>query len=125
MQYKELNDEQFIKLIKESSYFDITTRITKTLVRNTLDHYQVSPLHTMYVIEKCDFNFVPSISVLSEEYVNEEIQKLKDDELSLYNKIKEYKPFFGLDVTKNVMVTIEYLRPCPINLEKYIITYIV
>ena len=55
----------------------------------------------------------------------EAILKLEDEELSLYNKIKEYKTFFGLDVNKNVMVTIEYLRPCPIKLEKYVITYIV
>ena len=127
MQYKELNDEQFIKLIKESSYFDITTRITKVIVRNTLDHYQKKPLHTMYTINKNDFPCDLDIrnKIFTEEYINKEIQKLEDEELSLYNKIKEYKTFFGLDVTKNVMVTIEYLRPCPINLEKYVITYIV
>lgn len=127
MQYKELNDEQFIKLIKESSYFNITTRITKVLVRNTLDYYQEKPIHTMYTVDKNNFPCDPNIrnNIFTEEYINKEIQKLEDEEIFLYNKIKEYKTFFGLDVTKNVMVTIEYLRPCPINLEKYIITYIV
>lgn len=126
MQYKELNDEQFIKLIMESSYFDVTKRITKVLVRNTLDHYQEKPLHTMYYLDKNDFPL--ELDVTPNRFTDDLdkiIQSIENDELSLYNKIKEYKPFFGLDVTKNVMVTIEYLRPCPLNIEKYVITYIV
>lgn len=69
MQYKELNDEQFIKLIKESSYFNITTRITKVLVRNTLDYYQEKPIHTMYTVDKNNFPCDPNIrnNIFTEE----------------------------------------------------------
>lgn len=129
MEYKELHDEQFIELIKSSGYFDNLTKFNKILVRNTLDHYQVKPLHTTRIITKEDFlpidpNFrtaIEDVDIRAER----EIKELLENEISLYNKIKEYKSFFGLDITKNVMVTIEYDRNVIFTDCKHVITYIV
>ena len=128
-QFKELNDEQFIELIKESGYFDICVKINKILVRNTLDHYQEKPLHTTRVVTKEDFipieaTFrcnIKDIELKAEKEVNE----ILENEISLYNKIKEYKSYFGLDITKNVMVTIDYDRNVLFTDSKHVITYII
>lgn len=129
MIYKELHDEQFIELIKSSGYFDKPTKFNKILVRNTLDSYQTKPLHTTRMVTKEDFlpidsNFRVNIKDLEERAENE-VKEILENEISLYNKIKEYKPFFGLDITKNVMVTIEYDRNIIFTDCKHVITYIV
>ncbi len=128
-QFKELNDDQFIKLIEESKYFDKCVKFKKILVRNTLDHYQEKPLHTTRIVTKEDFmpinaTFRSNIKDI-ELHAEKEVNEFLKNELSLYNKIKEYKLFFGLDITKNVMVTIVYYRNMGFADRKQVITYII
>ncbi len=104
--FKVLEDEQFLNLIKDNKIL-CTARNIKVFVRNTLDHYDKEPLlHT----DRFRLNH-PNL-----------IEYYKEQEEKLYNAIKSYKEFFGLDITKNVMVTIEYFD---IIAGKHSITYIV
>lgn len=105
--FKVLEDEQFLSLIKDNKIL-CTARNIKVYVRNTLDHYDKEPLlHT-------DRFRIKHSNLLIEYY--------KEQEEKLYNAIKSYKGFFGLDITKNVMVTIEYWE---VVIGKQTITYIV
>lgn len=112
--FKVLEDEQFLELISKSRFLK-AVRINKVLVRNTLDHYDKEPLYSSYNAlynsykEKVDQN--TDSGTILENWLEE-----------LYYNIKSYKEFFGLDVTKNVMVTIEYFD---IIAGKHSITYIV
>lgn len=103
--FKVLEDEQFLELISKTRYLK-AVRINKVLVRNTLDHYDKEPLHDIY-------------KAIANEHYND-TNKIWLEEL--YNTIKSYKGFFGLDITKNVMVTIEYFD---VIVGKQYITYIV
>lgn len=103
--FKVLEDEQFLKILSNCRYLKAVT-INKVLVRNTLDHYNKEPLHDTYK------------AITGEPYIG--TNKIWVDEL--YYNIKSYKEFFGLDITKNVMVTIEYFD---IIAGKHSITYIV
>lgn len=92
--FKVLEDEQFLNLIKDNKIL-CTSKKIKVFVRNTLDHYDNKPLiHTD--------RFRLTHPKLTDFY--------KEQEEKLYESIKSYKEFFGLDITKNVMVTIEYFE---------------
>lgn len=104
--FKVLEDEQFLNLIKDNKIL-CTSKKIKVFVRNTLDHYDSKPLHHT---DRFRLNH-PNL-----------IDFYKEQEEKLYNVIKSYKGFFGLDITKNVMVNIEYID---IIFGKQSITYIV
>lgn len=103
--FKVLEDEQFLEILTNCRYLK-AVRINKVLVRNTLDHYDNEPLYDTYK------------AITNEPY--NDTNKIWLEEL--YNAIKSYKGFFGLDITKNVMVTIEY---SDLIAGKQSITYIV